>query len=121
MQKKNYFKIIIAVVAIFLIQFIYFNYVATRNTGEIQRANAQIESLHENIAELNTQLESSSRKSFVNSHQLPATIAFCGDTLDMKDQLFRERLEREFYSLLSKQGQIQLYLKRSIKYTQMIE
>jgi membrane-bound lytic murein transglycosylase D len=121
MQKKNYFKIIIAVVAIFLIQFIYFNYVATRNTGEIQRANAQIESLHETVAELNTQLESSSRKSFVNSHQLPATIVFCYDTLDMKDQLFRERLEREFYSLLSKQGQIQLYLKRSIKYTQMIE
>jgi membrane-bound lytic murein transglycosylase D len=121
MQKKNYFKIIIAVIAILLIQFIYFNYVATSNTGEIQKANAQIESLHETIAELNTQLESSSRKSFVNSHQIPAKIAFCDDTLDMKNQLFRERLEREFYSLLNKQGQIQLYLKRSIKYTEMIE
>jgi hypothetical protein len=121
MQRKNYLKIIISIIAIFLIQFVYFNYIATSNTGEIQRANAQIDSLQQTVEKLNSQLATVSQKSFVNAHQLPPTITFCGDTLDMNDQLFRERLEREFYSLLSKQGQIQLYLKRTNKYTRMIE
>ncbi len=121
MQKKNYFKILITVVSIFLLQFIYFNYIATSNTGKIQRTEAQIDSLHRTISELHAKMERSTGKSFVNSHQLPQTIIFCDDTLDIENQHFRERLEREFYSLLSEQGQIQLYLKRSRKYTTMIE
>lgn len=121
MQKKNILKITITVISVLLLQFVYFNYVATSNTGKIQRTETEIESLHETISQLHTQLENASRRSFVNSHEIPATIVFCDDTLNMRDQFIRERLEREFYSLLSKQGQIQLYLKRSSKYTSMIE
>jgi hypothetical protein len=121
MQKKNLLKITITCLSVFLLQFVYFNYVATSNTGKIQKSQTEIESLRETISQLHAQLENTSRRSYVNSHEIPATITFCHDTINIKDQHLRERLEREFYSLLSKQGQIQLYLKRSSKYTSMIE
>ena len=121
MQKKNYFHILIAVILLLTLQFIYFNYIATDNIAKIQQAEAQIDSLHKTLSRIDKQLDKISSTSYVSLHQLPHSIIFCSDTLNLNDQHIRERLEREFYSLLSIQGQIQLYLKRTRKYNDLIE
>lgn len=66
-------------------------------------------------------IESMDKQNFVNAQKIPLPVVFCGDTLDMKNPYIRERVEREFYSLLGNQGQLQLYLKRTDKYLPMIE
>ena len=66
-------------------------------------------------------LATTDRQSFVNAQRIPSLLTFCGDTLDMSNPFIRERVEREFYSLLGNQGQIQLYFKRTGRYLPMIE
>ncbi len=81
----------------------------------------QIAVLQQEILQLKEQVKQSGKRSYVNSHQLPNPVVFCGDTLDTDKVMIRERLEREFYLLLNEQAQIQLYLKRSARYLPMIE
>ena len=85
------------------------------------RSKAQVTALQQEIAQLKEQIQMAGQRSYVNSHQLPLPVVFCGDTLDMNNLLIRERLEREFYLLLNEQGQIQLYLKRWARYLPLIE
>ena len=118
---KYYIKIPLIVLLVLILQFIYFNYIATSNIGKIQKQEAQLENLRDTIEDLQNRLHESEKASFVSMHKIPDRVVFCMDTLDITNQVIRERLEREFYSLLSQQGQIQLYLKRGIKYTDMIE
>jgi len=70
---------------------------------------------------LENDIIASSQKSFVNSHNVPDNIFFCGDKINLNDPFIRESVEREFYSILSKQGQIQLYLKRIGRYSHLID
>ncbi len=77
--------------------------------------------LQQEIRQLQEQVEKAGKRSYVNSHQLPVPVVFCGDTLNTDNIIIRERLEREFYLLLNEQAQIQLYLKRSARYLPMIE
>jgi membrane-bound lytic murein transglycosylase D len=84
-------------------------------------AARKIAALQQEIIQLQQQVQQAEQRSYVNSHQLPLPVVFCGDTLDMTNPLIRERLEREFYLLLNEQGQIQLYLKRWARYLPMIE
>jgi membrane-bound lytic murein transglycosylase D len=90
------------------------------STG-ILGTGGQITGLQQEIRQLKKQVEQSGQRSYVNSHQLPVPVVFCGDTLDTDNVMIRERLEREFYLLLNEQAQIQLYLKRSARYLPMIE
>jgi hypothetical protein len=66
------------------------------------------------------QLETLNKKNFVNIQKVPEPLIFCGDTLDLGNPFIRERVEREFYSLLGDQGQLQLYIKRTERYLPMI-
>jgi len=85
-------------------------------------------SLNENIYNFNNRMQlleedilASTQKSFVNSHKIPNSIYFCEEKINLRDPFIRESVEREFYSLLNKQGQIQLYLKRLGRYANLIE
>jgi hypothetical protein len=84
-------------------------------------SGSQIAVLQQEIQQLKEQVRQAEQRSYVNSHQLPVPVVFCGDTLDTAKPLIQERLEREFYLLLNEQAQIQLYLKRSGRYLPMIE
>ena len=75
----------------------------------------------DDLFSLQQKIESLENQNFVNSQKIPLPVIFCGDTLDMKNPYIRERVEREFYSLLGDQGQLQLYLKRTDRYLPMIE
>jgi len=81
----------------------------------------KIDTLKNVISDLETRVFWAERSNNVSQHRLPDQIVFCNDTLDLRNAVIREKVEREFYSLLSKQGQIQLYLKRSLRYLPMIE
>jgi len=85
------------------------------------RGDNEVAALKQEIEKLKTEFRQSAMRSYVNSHQLPLPVVFCGDTLDTDDPVTRERLEREFFTLLNEQGQIQLYLKRWARYLPMIE
>jgi hypothetical protein len=78
---------------------------------------SQVDRLSEEVSHLEVQLG----RSFVNAQSIPDPLIFCGDTLDMDNRFVRERIEREFYSLLGDQGQLQLYIKRSQRYLPIFE
>jgi len=118
MEIKNYRQIIIFLLVLFLIQVVYFNYSYTKLENGL---TSNIEAVSDTVIRLKSELDLVQRRSFVNSHKIPLPVIFCGDTLDYSNQLVREKIEREFYSLLGEQGQTQLYLKRSAKYFPMIE
>ncbi len=80
----------------------------------------KMDSLTSIVSGLQERLHWAERNNNVSQYRLPDRLLFCGDTLDLNDPLLREKVEREFYSLLSKQGQIHLYLKRSLRYVPMI-
>jgi membrane-bound lytic murein transglycosylase D len=81
----------------------------------------KIDTLSRMVTNLESRLYWAEQSYNINQYHLPDQIIFCGDTLLTNDVIYREKIEREFYSLLSKPGQIQLYLKRSLRYIPMIE
>jgi len=95
----------------------YAEYAAKQN----YRLGRQIDTLNFIIQDLDERLSRAEKANHVSQYRLPDRILFCDDTLDLHSTLLRERNEREFYSLLSEHGQIQLYLKRSLRYLPMIE
>ena len=110
---------------VFIIQTIYFEY--TFSVHKQQMTDLEI-SLIENIYNFNNRMQlleedilASTQRSFVNSHKIPNSIYFCEEKINLRDPFIRESVEREFYSLLNKQGQIQLYLKRLGRYGKLIE
>ena len=125
MKIKRYLHLVIIICAVFLIQYLYIDY--TISSHQQQLLDLQL-SLEENFYNLNNRIQhlendviNASQKSFVNSHKIPNTIYFCGDKINLDDPFIHESVEREFYALLSKQGQIQLYLKRIGRYSNLIE
>lgn len=122
---NRYLQISLLFLVLFALQFVYFDFKEYQNNDNLidehTSLRLEVTSLKEEISSLHERLDVSTRKSFVNSHQIPIPVEFCADTLDYSNHTIRERIEREFYSLLSKQGQIQLYLKRTAKYEKMIE
>jgi len=78
---------------------------------------SEVDQLEEQIIHL----ESTVGRSFVNAQKIPQPLTFCGDTIDLDNRFIRERVEREFYSLLGNQGQLQLYMKRSQRYLPLFE
>ena len=108
--KKYLLYVISILVIIFLIQ-----------EYRLHSQQSKQDLLANNLLSLQQKIESLEKQNFVNSQKIPLPVLFCGDTLDMKNPYIRERVEREFYSLLGDQGQLQLYLKRTNRYLPMIE
>ncbi len=84
--------------------------IQTKILGEVDQLEEQI-----------IYLESALDQSFVNAQKIPHPLTFCGDTIDLDNRFIRERVEREFYSLLGNQGQLQLYMKRTKRYLPLFE
>jgi hypothetical protein len=122
MSFRKYLKTILLLLLLLIIQFVYFDYRYASNYTELE-ANfiSNINAINDTLQSLKMELNLVERRSFVNIHKITLPIVFCGDTLDYSNQLVREKIEREFFSLLGEQGQIQLYLKRSAKYFPIIE
>lgn len=107
-----------ALCILYLLQHRQYNlYIARQNYLFEQK----IDTLTHMVTNLESRLYWAGQSYKINQYDLPEQIVFCGDTLRTDDEIYREKIEREFYSLLSKPGQIQLYLKRSLRYLPMIE
>ncbi|MBN1425262.1 transglycosylase SLT domain-containing protein [Candidatus Fermentibacteria bacterium] len=57
----------------------------------------------------------------VSTMIIPETLALCGETLPLHRADVRERLEREFYFNLDREGQLVLYLKRLARTNPVVE
>jgi len=119
---RPYKRVIISLLAVFILVYLLYT---VRRSEIIARQNDhlvhRIDSLTSIVSDLEVRLFGLEKSNYVTKHRIPDQILFCGDTLDTADPFLREKIEREFYSLLSKQGQIHLYLKRSLRYLPMIE
>jgi hypothetical protein len=112
-KKLNIFLIILLTVVTVVIYQLYYTAEKSKQLSDLED---EINSLQEKI----DQLESQNKRNFVNIQKIPLPLIFCGDTLDMNNHFIRERVEREFYSLLGDPGQLQLYMKRTERYLPMI-
>jgi membrane-bound lytic murein transglycosylase D len=57
----------------------------------------------------------------VSAFQIPRRVTFCGERVPLGRADVRERLEREFYYLLDKEGQLLLYIKRAGRTDPVVE
>lgn len=124
MKIKKYLNIFIIFLLVFVMQTIYIEYTFSKHKQHITDLKLSLDDNLFNVYNRLQQFEEanlSSKNSFVNSHDIPDKIFFCGDKINLDNPFIRESVEREFYSLLSKQGQIQLYIKRLGRYEQLIE
>jgi hypothetical protein len=115
MEKKkiNIFLILLLIVVTIVIYQVYYSAEKSKKLSDLEQ---EIQGMQEKI----NQLETKNKSNFVNIQKIPLPLVFCGDTLDMENNFIRERVEREFYSLLGNQGQLQLYMKRTERYLPMI-
>jgi len=125
MRINKYLNIIIIVLIMITLQIIYNEYSFSEQKQQILDLQSKLDEssfdFNNRMEHLENDILNSSQKSFVNSHKIPNKIYFCGDKINLDDPFIRESIEREFYSILSKQGQIQLYLKRIGRYSNLIE
>jgi hypothetical protein len=115
MEKKkiNIFLIALLIVLTVVFYQAYYSSEKSRQLSELEQEVQDMRSKIENLETLN-------KKNFVNIQKVPVPLIFCEDTLDLDNPYIRERVEREFYSLLGDQGQLQLYMKRTQRYLPMI-
>ena len=121
MNKKKYFRYGVIFAGVLILQTVIFNAITYNNREIINSQKLRLDSLNLKVSQLRDQVDENRKQSYVSAHQISGEVIFCDDTLDLSNQHLRESLEREFYSLLSEQGQLHLYIKRSTKYTKMIE
>ena len=125
MKTKRYLNILLILLFVFIVQSVYIEYSFSRQKQQIIDLQLNLEenffAFNNRMKHLENDIVVSTQKSFVNSHDIPENIFFCGDKINLQDPFIRESVEREFYSLLNKQGQIQLYLKRIGRYSNLIE
>ncbi len=57
----------------------------------------------------------------VSSLRVPDSITFCGERVPLERPDIKERLEREFFYMLDKEGQLVLYLKRAARCNPVVE
>lgn len=125
MKVKKYLQYILIIIIIFAAQIIYIDYSFSRHSEKLLQIQnnftEKFEELNDTMQQFEQEVSFATQKSFVNSHKIPNQLSFCGDKIDLNDPFIRESVEREFYSILSKQGQVQLYLKRIARYNDLIE
>ena len=112
-KKLNIFLIALLIVLTVVFYQAYYSSEKSRQLSELEQEVQDMRSKIENLETLN-------KKNFVNIQKVPVPLIFCEDTLDLDNPYIRERVEREFYSLLGDQGQLQLYMKRTQRYLPMI-
>ncbi len=112
-KKLNIFLILLLIV---VIMFFFQAYHSFEKSEKLSDLEQEFQNMQLKI----DQLETINKRNFVNIQKVPVPLIFCGDTLDMENHFIRERVEREFYSLLGNQGQLQLYMKRTERYLPMI-
>jgi hypothetical protein len=112
-KKLNIFLITSLVVLMIVLYQAYYSSEKIKKLSDLEQ---EIQSMQQKI----DQLETINKRNFVNIQKVPVPLIFCGDTLDLENPFIRERVEREFYSLLGDQGQLQLYVKRTERYLPMI-
>jgi len=112
-KKINLFLILLLIIVTIVFYQLYYSAAESKKLSDLE---VEIQSLQEKI----NQIETKNKKNFVNIQKVPIPLIFCGDTLEMENNFIRERVEREFYSLLGNQGQLQLYMKRTERYLPMI-
>ncbi|MFC2088292.1 lytic transglycosylase domain-containing protein [Calditrichota bacterium] len=125
MKVKKYLHTVLILIIIFAAQTIYFEHSFSNHSEKLLQLqnslNERIENLNYKLQEVEQDIALATKQSFVNSHKIPKYLSFCGDKINLNDPFVRESVEREFYSILSKQGQVQLYLKRMARYNKLIE
>jgi len=112
-KKLNIFLILLLIVVIMFFFQAYYSFDKSEKLSDLEQK-------FQNMRLKIDQLETINKRNFVNIQKVPVPLIFCGDTLDMENHFIRERVEREFYSLLGNQGQLQLYMKRTERYLPMI-
>ena len=112
-KKLNIFLILLLIVVIMFFFQAYYSFEKSEKLSDLEQK-------FQNMRLKIDQLETINKRNFVNIQKVPVPLIFCGDTLDMENHFIRERVEREFYSLLGNQGQLQLYMKRTERYLPMI-
>ena len=112
-KKLNIFLILLLIVVIMFFFQAYYSFEKSEKLSDLEQE-------FQNMQLKIDQLETINKRNFVNIQKVPVPLIFCGDTLDMENHFIRERVEREFYSLLGNQGQLQLYMKRTERYLPMI-
>ena len=113
--------LIIMLFAVFILVLLFQEIRFSWERIDLQEKQGRVQSEFEQLKVKITALETTLGQSFVNAQKIPRPLLFCGDTIDMDNRFIRERVEREFYSLLGNQGQLQLYFKRTQKYLPLIE
>ena len=117
-RKINY---LIYFFLVFALLFFCQQYLLFDERAELLDQHSRIKEELETLQQKIDSLESINKRSFVNVQKVSLPVVFCGDTLDMDNHFLRERVEREFYSLMGNQGQLQLYFKRTERFFPMIE
>jgi type II secretory pathway pseudopilin PulG len=115
MEKKK-LNIFLVLLLIVLTIVFYQAYYSSEKSQQLSNLEQEVRDMQSKIE----QLETLNKKNFVNIQKVPVPLVFCEDTLDLENPYIRERVEREFYSLLGDQGQLQLYMKRTQRYLPMI-
>ncbi len=57
----------------------------------------------------------------VSRFRIPEKLSFCGDQVPLERPDVKERLEREFYHLLDRQGLMVTYIKRAARCNPIVE
>jgi membrane-bound lytic murein transglycosylase D len=85
----------------------------------VETLAAELEALREQVESFATGLAQA--RAAMQSHRLPASIAYAGHAVPLDRWDVTERLEREFYLSLGSPAQVILWLKRSARYFPYIE
>ena len=107
MKIKRYLNIIIPTFLVFTAHTIYIEYSFSKQKQQMLDLQLNLEesfyNFNNRMEHLENDVLTSSQQSFVNSHKIPKSIYFCGDKVNLNDPFIRENVEREFYSILSRQ------------------
>ncbi len=71
--------------------------------------------------DISAQIDPVSYRPPVSSMRVPESLTFCGVRVPLERLDIKERLEREFYYMLDKEGQLVLYLKRAARCNPIVE
>lgn len=85
-------------------------------SAHARRAKSSVE---RRLARLEAEL--AKRPMDVGAYRLPGKVEFCGETIDLKDQWTRERLEKEFILILGDRAQVLLWTKRARRVFPVVE
>jgi membrane-bound lytic murein transglycosylase D len=92
-----------------------------RTTQKTPYAKRYEQSKRESDIRFNATLEIAATARMLSSFRIPSTLSFCDEPLPLDDIEVRERLDREFMSVLQQSGRLLIYLKRAKRWFPVIE